>query len=209
MIGAVFSPVLSTNLIPGKTNRTGVIMAKGLKIGDKVTVNKNVPIEKDNPAFASGLEVVEMGRLGKVVKEGTGRSMLVDFDGVQVQISNQRLDLVSGGKQKKPGKRGRPKGSTNRARPAARTSASANAGADMVNYDSPQFAAKIANKLLMSGSVDANPETVVVEIHLADLPSGTQAEIKRLLQQKLSLGLEDSQPRKRGPKPGFKRNKTS
>src|SRR5258707_5479773 len=187
-------------------------MAKGLMVGDKVRVNKEVTLEKDSPAFASGLQLVETGRLGKIVKPGTGRSMIVDFDGIEVQISNQRLELVGKGKLHKPGKRGRPKGSGNKNKittPRATRSVSPNASTDMVNYDSPQFAARIANKLLVSGGADPNPDTVVVEIHLSELPGGIQAEIKRLMQQKLSLGLENSQPKRRGPKPGQQRSRSS
>src|SRR5260370_17841042 len=60
----------------------------------------------------------------------------------------------------------------------------------LFNYDSPTFAASIANNLLLNGGLKDDNETVVVEIHLSELPAEVRDRIQTLMQAKLSLGLE-------------------
>lgn len=163
-------------------------MAKGLQVGDIVKANRMIKDE------ATGKPAIEPGRSGQVVKAGAGHSMIVDFDGLQLRVSTQRLDLV----EKPKGKRGRPKGSPKQPAAPTKQNAPSNPATDLLNLSNPQIMAQIANKLLMSGGVDAAPDTVVIEMRLADLPDNIQRDIKQLIERKLSLSLEDVQPRKAG-----------
>lgn len=69
-------------------------MAKGLKIGDIVTVRKEQPIPKDEAAYQAGLTTVMPGRRGRIVKATSGRGFVVEFDSHQVVLSSQALDIL-------------------------------------------------------------------------------------------------------------------
>ena len=68
-------------------------MAKGLKIGDIVTVRKTQPVSKDGTAYQAGLTQVEPGQRGSIVKAATGRGFVVEFDSHEVVLSSQALDI--------------------------------------------------------------------------------------------------------------------
>ena len=69
-------------------------MAKGLKIGDIVTVRKKQPVPKDEAAYQAGLTSVMPGRRGRIVKATSGRGFVVEFDSHEVVLSSQALDIL-------------------------------------------------------------------------------------------------------------------
>ena len=69
-------------------------MAKGLKIGDIVTVRKEQPVPKDEAAYQAGLTSVMPGRRGRIVKATSGRGFVVEFDSHEVVLSSQALDIL-------------------------------------------------------------------------------------------------------------------
>ncbi len=69
-------------------------MAKGLKIGDIVTVRKAQPVPKDEAAYQAGLTKVMPGQRGRIVKTTDGRGFIVDFDSHQVVLSAWALDIL-------------------------------------------------------------------------------------------------------------------
>jgi translation elongation factor P/translation initiation factor 5A len=68
-------------------------MAKGLKIGDVVTVRKEHLVPKDEAAYQAGLTKVEPGQHGRIVKVATARGFVVEFDSREVVLSSQSLDI--------------------------------------------------------------------------------------------------------------------
>ena len=68
-------------------------MAKGLKIGDVVTVRKEQPVPKDEAAYQAGLTKVKPGQRGRIVRTATGRGFVVEFDSREVVLSSQALDI--------------------------------------------------------------------------------------------------------------------
>ncbi len=69
-------------------------MAKGLKIGDIVTVRKAQLVPKDEAAYQAGLTTVEPGQRGRIVKATDGRGFIVEFDSHQVVLSAWALDIL-------------------------------------------------------------------------------------------------------------------
>jgi hypothetical protein len=69
-------------------------MAKGLKIGDVVTVRKEQPVPKDEAAYQAGLTTVMPRQRGRIVKATDGRGFIVDFDSREVVLSAQALDIL-------------------------------------------------------------------------------------------------------------------
>src|SRR5438874_2473811 len=90
-------------------------MAKGLKVGDTVTVREELRLPRKDPAYQAGLHRLKPGELGTVVGPSDGRSVIVDFSGKKVTLSSQRLDQVkqplSSAKttEKSSARRGRPR----------------------------------------------------------------------------------------------------
>ncbi len=117
-------------------------MAKALKVGDAVTVRKNLRLRRKDPAFQEGLKSLKPGEIGHVVNAGDehSRSVVVEFKGIQVKLASQRLDratppVVTGTEVPEDGqptqaRRGRPR-------------ASAEAG--LLNYNNPDFIAEVAS----------------------------------------------------------------
>ena len=69
-------------------------MAKGLKIGDIVTVRKAQPVPKAEAAYQAGLTRVMPGQRGRIVKATDGRGFIVEFDSHQVVLSAWALDIL-------------------------------------------------------------------------------------------------------------------
>jgi hypothetical protein len=148
-------------------------MAKALKVGEQVTVTKPVEFTKRSPERAKGLESIQSGEIGTVVGMTEGRSVRVEFNGVETVISAQKLERFGEGNQSSgTGRRGRPRQSA--------------ASTQMLNYSSREFIREVANKLLMSGDA-ANQQSVAIEINLSDLPADIQTQIRSLIRAKLDL----------------------
>jgi hypothetical protein len=178
-------------------------MAKGLKSGDTVSVTKTYKFKRASDIYKSGLHRVQPGDVGKVVDAAKGRSVMVDFKGQQFPIASQRLQRVE--PPPEPRRRGRRPGSTNKAKAAVETAPAQQEMGDIafVNYNDAQFVRKVANTLLMHGAAQTDPEAVVVQIKLSELPQPVQAQIRELMQAKLALGLQQpsAQPKRRGRPP--------
>ena len=69
-------------------------MAKGLKIGDIVTVRKEQPVPKGEAAYQAGLTTVMPGQRGRIVNAASGRGFIVEFDSHTVVLSAQALDIL-------------------------------------------------------------------------------------------------------------------
>ncbi len=173
-------------------------MAKGLKAGDSVAVSKPLKFKRTSNEYKAGLKSLEQGQIGQVIDSARGRSVVVEFEGKRATISSQRLQKMQTGEA--PRRRGRRAAIANPAQQELHTApASTGIGvsqpqSELFNYDSPKFAASIANKLLLSGGLKDENETVVVEIRLSDLPAEVRDRIQALMQAKLSLGLESEMP---------------
>jgi|GEM_PF-4688035 hypothetical protein len=168
-------------------------MAKGLKVGDAVTVRKDMRLRRKDPAYQQGLKSIKSGEIGHVVStaDDRSRSVIVEFKGVPVKLASQRLEratppVVTGTKVPDAGQ---PAQSRRGRRRAA-------AELDLLNYNNPDFIAEVANRLLMAGGAEPSPETVVVQIKLSDLPAQVQQQVKSLMRAKLDLG---RQPRRAAP----------
>ena len=179
-------------------------MAKGLKPGDTVSVTKPFKFKRASDIYKSGLHRVQPGDIGKVVDAAAGRSVLVSFQGQEFTISSQRLQHIV---VPEPVRRGRKPGSTNKPKEteAAVTAPSAPVEGDVafVNYNDAQFVTKVANTLLMHGGAQNDPEAVVVQIKLSELPQPVQNQIRDLMNAKLALGPQPAaqQAKRRGRPP--------
>ncbi len=179
-------------------------MAKGLKVGDAVTVRKGLRLPRKDPAYKAGLRRLKPGDIGRIVANAEGRSVVVDFDGKRVTLASQRLDFA-----KSPAETAAPEKTRSKSAgaeiPAPATSARTEPNLiDYVNTNDPQFIRGVANKLLRVGD---DPEAVIVQLRLSDLPSGVQHAVRNLIDKKLDLGpqqpVEPAAPRgaRRGRKP--------
>jgi hypothetical protein len=152
-------------------------MAKGLKIGDAVTVREEMRLRRKDPAYAQGLKRLRPGDLGQVVDAAEGRSVVVEFDGKRVVLASQRLERVQ-----PPAPEPAEGGERGAAEAGGRES-------DLIHYvntSDPHFITGVANRLLVSGS--SGDEAVVVQIRLADLPRRVQQQVRALMNAKLALG---------------------
>ena len=178
-------------------------MAKGLKAGDTVSVTKIFKFKRASAIYKNGLHRVQPGDVGKVVDAASGRSVLVDFGGQEFTISSQRLQRVT---VPEPRRRGRKPGSTNKPK-APEATAKVLPKQDLgdvafVNYNDTHFVTKVANTLLMHGGAQDDPDAVVVQIKLSELPQPVQSQIRNLMQAKLALGPQPAaQPKRRGRPP--------
>ncbi len=175
-------------------------MAKGLKVGDAVTVRKELRLPRKDPAYKAGLKRLKPGDVGKIIANAEkGRSVVVDFDGRQVTLASQRLDFA-----KPPAEAAAPEKPRSRATSGAARAVSAKGEPNLIDYvntGDPQFIRGAANKLLRAGD---DPEAVIVQIRLSDLPAGIQEAVRGLMAQKLDLAPhETAAPRsaRRGRKP--------
>ena len=155
-------------------------MAKGLRIGDAVTVRQERRLPRNDPAYRQGLKRLRPGEIGQVVGAAEGRSVVVEFDGKRVTLSSQRLDRVvppPAAEAPEP-----QRASAERSAGAAATAADLIA---YVNTSNPGFVTTVANTLLTGGD---DPDRLVVELRLRDLPARVQKQIRALMQAKLALG---------------------
>jgi hypothetical protein len=173
-------------------------MAKGLKIGDMVTVRKAMHLTQKSEAYQAGLKRLKPGIVGKVVDVAQGRSVVVEFEGRHVTLASQRLEKATASAQKateaneessKSGKKG-PRGPrTGKARVAAPTTATTAIPDErsLIDYSNPQFITSVANKLLTTSGLEPDPDTVVMQIKLSDLPTGIREQVRSLMHAKLAL----------------------
>src|SRR5437868_2440055 len=70
-------------------------MAKGLKVGDAVTVREEMRIPRKWEVYQQGLKRLKRGEVGHVVATADGRSVMVEFGGKQVKLASQRLERVA------------------------------------------------------------------------------------------------------------------
>ena len=169
-------------------------MAKGLKAGDSVSVSKPKKFKRTSVEYKNGLKSVAEGQVGQVIDSARGRSVVVDFEGKRATISSQSLQKVPTGDGSQRARRraaiANPAQADTSKAPTTAASAAGQSPTALFNYESPTFAASIANKLLLNGGLKDENETVVVEIHLSELPTAVRDRIQSLMQAKLSLGLE-------------------
>lgn len=159
-------------------------MAKNLEPGDTVTVKAPVSLDKTSNAYKQGLEHIEPSSIGKVIEHSTGRSAIVEFNGIPVTLSTQRLTKVE------PAKRGRPKGTAQR--PEKPVLLPPQTFLEPTQPQSETYGSEvitiIANKLLASGAVNPERETII-ELRFADFPNEVQEHILALIRAKLALTL--------------------
>jgi hypothetical protein len=164
-------------------------MAKGLRIGDAVTVRTERRLPRNDPAYKQGLKRLRPGEMGQVVGAAEGRSVVVEFDGKRVTLSSQSLDKVVRPPAAEAPEADRTQATTEPQRaPAERSAEAAAPAADLIPYvntSNPGFVTTVANTLLSGGD---DPDRLVVELRLRDLPARVQKQIRALMQAKLALG---------------------
>lgn len=152
----------------------------------------NEPIKRDSQESTSTATDEQQGSASQAVgKKRRGRppAQRIASQAPVAEISNQE-ELPQPGEQNN-------------------LSASDDALYSAINYDDPRFITAVANKLLLSGR---DPETLLVQIRLSDLPPQTSRQVDALIQAKLSLGLNPAAsqasqspataaPKRRGRKP--------
>jgi hypothetical protein len=189
-------------------------MAKGLKVGDAVTVRKEMRLAQKSEAFKAGLKRLKPGLIGKVVDVAQGRSVVVDFEGKRVTLASQRLDKSAASEKSggKGGKRGPRATAATTATPGTTSSTVPIPDErSLIDYNNPQFITTVANKLLTTSGLEPDPETVVMQIKLSDLPVGIREQVRSLMHAKLALPPQMAQlssagtgigtPRRRGRPP--------
>jgi hypothetical protein len=169
-------------------------MAKGLKLGDTVTVREDMRMPRKSEAYAQGIKRLKPGELGRIVDIAEGRSVVVEFDGgKRVKLASQRLERAAepSAEVETNGKR---KGGDTTTLPDE---------AKLIDYDNPNLITTVANRLLLNGGLQVNSDAVVVQIKLSDLPGAIQKQVKTLMQAKLALSPQQGsqQPKRRGRKP--------
>ncbi len=159
-------------------------MAKGLKVGDAVTVREDLRLPRKTDAYKQGLRRLRHGDVGHIVSPADGRSVNIEFNGIQVTLASQRLERAEEPQAAAPaeGKR--------RGRRKAGEKGTVSDKTGLVDYNSARFITVAANTLLAQGGQSPDPETVVVQIKLADLPDDVQKKVKSLMQAKLELSPE-------------------
>ncbi|HVO44121.1 MAG TPA: hypothetical protein VMT34_15945 [Aggregatilineales bacterium] len=70
-------------------------MARGLKVGDKVTVRQTYPVPANDPAYDQGLVAIQPGDIGSLIQATGKRSFIVEFKGVRISLSSQRLEEIA------------------------------------------------------------------------------------------------------------------
>jgi hypothetical protein len=172
-------------------------MAKGLKVGDAVTVREEMRLKRSSEVYQQGLKRLKRGEIGHVIAAADGRSVVVEFSGKQVKLASQRLERVS-----------EPVPELAEA-PAAGTKTNGNrttrGDAQLIDYNNPQFITTAANKLLKAADENTDPDAVIVQVRMSDLPGDVQHRVRALMQAKLELGPQEQTGKKsagrRGRKP--------
>ena len=169
-------------------------MAKELKPGEQVTVNREVHISRKSEAYQHGLKRVKPGDVGEVVGPAEGRALTVKFNGIETVVSKLRLA--------RPGEV-----PVQKEKPAARKRSQARAtvtpGAasqDPIQVTaSPAHAMEegalhllnaVANKLLLKGSTRVEQDGMV-ELSLHDLPAEVRERLQALIDAKLAFHPKD------------------
>lgn len=160
-------------------------MARNLKAGDHITVDQLVKFSSKSEQYSQGLTGIEPGQVGKVISAAPeGRSSIVEFNGVRVVLSNQKL-----AKTEKPlgKKRGRKKKSETAAVSVAPQKSKSAAASSIVSTESSaQLITVIANSLLLKGGLKDDGDAIV-ELRFAELPENVRARIRALITAKLAL----------------------
>lgn len=158
-------------------------MAKNLKSGEKVTVDRVVEFDPKSESFINGLPQITAGQVGVVVDAAPqGRASIVDFDGIQATVSNQRLQRLETPPVK--GKRGRKKRATTAA--SAKVKTANNVQKSSPDETSEQIITQLANTLLLNGGLKQNGE-VVIQLRFDELPESVKTQIRKLIDAKLAL----------------------
>jgi hypothetical protein len=172
-------------------------MAKELKPGERVTVNRELHIKRTSEAYQHGLKRVKPGDLGEVVGPAEGRALTVKFKGIDTVVSKLRL-----ARPEQP--------PATKAKPAARKPVQAKAAkASATPGTAPQASAHVkaspaqdfedgalhllntvANKLLLKGSTRIEQDGVV-EVSLHDLPANVRERLQALIDAKLAFNPKD------------------
>jgi len=159
-------------------------MAKNLKTGERVTVDRIVDFDPASEPFINGLPQISVGQVGVVVDAApTGRASIVDFDGIQATVSNQRLQRLDTPPAK--GKRGRKKRATS-APAAPKAKRTTPVQTSSTDETSEQVITQLANTLLLNGGLKQNDD-VVIQLRFDELPESVKTQIRKLIDAKLAL----------------------
>jgi hypothetical protein len=183
-------------------NTSGVWkMAQGLKIGDIVTVRKEIRLKRVDPAYKRGLKRLKPGQVGEVIDRAEGRSVVVEFNGTPVTLASQRFELANPPASPKPENAG--EAPSDQVEPSAPTARGIPDEFKLFDYNNPDFITAVANKLLMMGGLEPDPDMVVVQIRLSDLPAQIRKHAQALMRDKLALGpqVRTRKPRQKAPQP--------
>ncbi len=173
-------------------------MAKDLKPGEPITVNRELHLSRKSDAYQRGLKRVKPGDIGEVVGPAAGRALTVKFNGIDTVVSKQSLI--------RPGEP-----PAQKAKPAARKPVPAKAA--KATIPAPDAAPRatapvkaspaldfeesalhllnaVANKLLLKGGTRVEPDGVV-ELSLHDLPADVRERLQALIDAKLAFHPKD------------------
>lgn len=162
-------------------------MAKNLKIGERVTVDRPIELDPTSEPFEKGLPRVEPGHVGVVIGPAPqGHATVVEFSGVQAIISSQRL--VRSADKPLGKKRGRKKlGDATSIPPSSSRSERVDKTPSISEEEtSMQLVTQIANTLLLNGGLK-EADDAVIQLRFAELSAPVQAQIRALIEAKLSL----------------------
>jgi hypothetical protein len=178
-------------------------MAKGLKLGDTVTVREEMRMPRKSEVYQQGLRRIRPGDLGRIVSMAEGRSVVVEFaGGKQVKLASQRLERATAAATNGEGIEGVGRRAVE-PRGAAAGESSMPDEASLIDYNNPRLITTVANRLLLSGGLKPDSEAFVVQIKLSDLPATVQKQVRALMHAKLALDPQavGQQPKRRGRKP--------
>jgi len=162
-------------------------MAKNLKIGERVTVERPIEFDPTSEPFEKGLPRIEAGHVGVVIGPAPqGRAMTVEFSGIEAIVSTQRLVLAADKPLGK--KRGRKKqGDPTSTSPLQSKRERVNTTQRLTEDETPaQLITQIANTLLLNGGLKEDND-ITIQIRFAELPEHVQIQIRALIHAKLAL----------------------
>src|SRR2546421_183306 len=128
-------------------------MAKGLKVGDAVTVREEMRLPRKSDVYQQGLRRLRRGDVGQVIGMAEGRSVIVEFEGKQIILASQRLEKITPTNGESHGN--------------GEADGIVQSDIELVDYNNPRFITSAANKLLKAIDI-TSPETVVVQIRMID-----------------------------------------
>ena len=162
-------------------------MAKNLKVGERVTVDKTIELDPTSEPFEKGLSRVEAGHVGVVIGPAPqGHATVVEFSGVQTIISSQRL--VRSADKPLGKKRGRKKQEDATSIPPLSSKRErVSKTQHLVDDETPaQLITQIANTLLLNGGLKEDSD-VTIQLRFSTLPEHVQTQIRALIHAKLTL----------------------